>query len=145
MTETFQFPRNLSQLTLEACRLDCDPMPILEKLPKLLTLRAGSYLGKEMHVSANGFPQLKILQLLGLSGLVMLNIEKGAMPWLMQLCFHLTTEIFGLHELLNFVDVRILSTPARVLLYPFIYWLSNYFRIAGTKGGIHIRRQEGKP
>ena len=35
LSETFQFPSNLSQLTLEACRLDCDPMPILEKLPKL--------------------------------------------------------------------------------------------------------------
>ena len=37
--KTFQFPPNLSQLTLETSRLDCDPMPILEKLPKLLTLR----------------------------------------------------------------------------------------------------------
>ncbi|CBI37927.3 unnamed protein product, partial [Vitis vinifera] len=90
LPETVEFSPNLTQLTLEASRLGCDPMPILEKLPKLLTLRlrAKSYLGKKMHVSANGFPQLKVLQLLELQGLTKLNIGQGAMPWLMQLQIH---------------------------------------------------------
>ena len=65
LPEIIEFSPNLTQLTLEASRLNRDPMVVLEKLPKLLTLRlrAKSYLGKEMHVSANGFPQLKVLQL----------------------------------------------------------------------------------
>ena len=65
-----EFPPNLTQLTLEDTELDYDPMVILEKLPKLLTLRLRmwSYRGGEMQVSADGFPQLKILQLSDLYG-----------------------------------------------------------------------------
>ncbi|KAL6346481.1 hypothetical protein AAG906_000099 [Vitis piasezkii] len=59
--EIHEFSQSLTQLTMEASKLDHDPMVVLEKLPKLLTLRlkVESYLGKEMHVFANGFPQLK--------------------------------------------------------------------------------------
>ena len=113
LSETFQFPPNLSQLTLDSCRQDCDPMPILEKLPKLLTLRlrAESYLGTEMHVSANGFPQLKVLQLFELSKVIKLNIENGAIPWLMQLHCHNSTRISGVDKLLNLVEVKIVNDP----------------------------------
>ena len=109
LPETVEFSPNLTQLTLEASRLGCDPMPILEKLPKLLTLRlrAKSYLGKKMHVSANGFPQLKVLQLLELQGLTKLNIGQGAMPWLMQLQIHGKVNILGLNGLLNLVELNI--------------------------------------
>ena len=130
LPETFQFPPNLSRLTLEASRLHCDPMPILEKLPNLLTLRfeAKSYLGEEMCVSVNGFPRLKVLQLLGLSGLVKLNIEEGGMPRLMQLQFRDVTKIFGLNELLNLVEVKILCTKARTFgiidLFKIPFWVS---------------------
>ena len=39
LPEIVEFSPSLTQLTLEASRLDCDPMPILEKQPKLLILR----------------------------------------------------------------------------------------------------------
>ena len=107
--EIHEFSQSLTQLTLEASRLDRDPMVVLEKLPKLLTLRlrAKSYLGQQMHVFANGFPQLKVLQLIELREWNKLNIEKGAMPWLMQLQFCFTTKFLGLDELLNLVEVKI--------------------------------------
>ena len=41
-----------------------------------------------MKVSANGFPQLKALQLSELTRLIKLNIGQNAMPWLMQLEIH---------------------------------------------------------
>ncbi|RVW93357.1 putative disease resistance RPP13-like protein 3 [Vitis vinifera] len=74
-----QFPPSLTQLTLEETELDYDPMAILEKLQKLLTLRLrkDSYLGEEMQVSAHGFPRLKVfesvLDINGLSKLLLLQ------------------------------------------------------------------------
>ena len=61
-----------------------------------------------MHVSANGFPQLKVLQLFELSEMDKLNIEKGAMPWLMQLQSPFSTRVFGVDKLLNLVEVKLL-------------------------------------
>ena len=128
LSETFQYPLNLSQLTLDSCRLDCDPMPILEKLPKLLTLRlrAESYLGTEMHVSANGFPQLKVLQLFELSKVIKLNIENGAIPWLMQLHCQFSTRISGVDKLSNLVEVKIVIDSMIPSFSPFARFLSTY-------------------
>nr|QPI70508.1 disease resistance protein RPP13-La [Vitis vinifera] len=106
-----EFPPNLTQLTLEDTELDYDPMVILEKLPKLLTLRLRmwSYRGWEMQVSADGFPQLKILQLSDLYGPTkLLIIEKGGMTNLTQLqIFRSVLDIYGLGELshLKRIDV----------------------------------------
>ncbi|CBI37933.3 unnamed protein product, partial [Vitis vinifera] len=61
-----EFSPNLTQLTLDRIILDYDPMAILEKLPKLLILRLrmiSKLRQGVLQVSANGFPQLKILQL----------------------------------------------------------------------------------
>ena len=114
-----EFSQSLTQLTLEASRLDRDPMVVLEKLPKLLTLRlrAKSYLGKEMHVFANGFPQLKVLQLFELRELNKLNIEKGSMPWLMQLQLYFETKFSGLDELQNLVEVKIAVSLLKTLFW----------------------------
>ena len=117
--EIHEFSQSLTQLTLEASRLDCDHMVFLEKLPKLLTLRlrAKSYLGKEMHVFANGFPQLKVLQLFELRELNKLNIEKGSMPWLMQLQLYFETKFSGLDELQNLVEVKIAVSLLKTLFW----------------------------
>ena len=61
-----------------------------------------------MHVSTNGFPQLKVLQLFELSEMIKLSIEKGAMPWLMQLQCSLSTRIFGIDKLPNLVEVKLM-------------------------------------
>ena len=111
LPETVEFSPNLTQLTMEASRLGCDPMPILEKQPKLLILRlrANTYLGKKMQVSANGFPQLKILQLSELKELTKLNIGQGALPWLMQLQIRDKVKILGFNGLLNLVELNIMG------------------------------------
>ena len=111
LPETVEFSPNLTQLTLEASRLGCNPMPVLEKQPKLLILRLrpNVYLGKKMQVFANGFPQLKVLQLSKLQGLTEWNIGQGVMPWLMQLQIHGNVRILGFNGLLNLVELNIMG------------------------------------
>nr|QPI70534.1 disease resistance protein RPP8-Lb [Vitis vinifera] len=108
-----QFPPSLTQLTLEETELDYDPMAILEKRQKLLTLRLrkDSYLGEEMQVSAHGFPRLKVIQLFGLNRMRRLNIEKGGMSKLTQLqVFESVLDINGLSELLLLQKVDVITT-----------------------------------
>ncbi|KAK7831950.1 putative disease resistance protein [Quercus suber] len=64
-----------------------DPMPELEKLPKLkcLSLYAGSYIGKSMSCSKGGFPQLQVLNFLKLKELEEWNVVEEAMPNLKKL------------------------------------------------------------
>ena len=121
LLETVEFSPNLTQLTLEASRLGCDPMSVLEKQPKLLILRlrANAYLGMKMQVSANGFPQLKVLQLSELQGLTELNIGEGAMPWLKQLQIHKRVNILGFIGLLKLVELNIIGQPFPIMMYGF--------------------------
>ncbi|PIN06172.1 Apoptotic ATPase [Handroanthus impetiginosus] len=80
------FPPNLSSLTLLGGDLKQDPMPILEKLPKLLYLELnGAYQGEEMVISHEGFPSLKVLRLRYLYKLRNMKLEKGGMLELKQL------------------------------------------------------------
>ncbi|PIN19962.1 hypothetical protein CDL12_07353 [Handroanthus impetiginosus] len=55
------FPPNLSYLTLKSSTLNEDPMPVLEKLPKLVYLKLyWAYKGEElMVISRDGFPTLE--------------------------------------------------------------------------------------
>lgn len=77
-----EFPPNLCQLTLQFSHLDHDPMEVLGRLPKLLILRlrAFSFNGNKLSISANGFPQIKVLEFESLEYLEELRIEEGAMP-----------------------------------------------------------------
>lgn len=81
------FPPNLSSLTLYGACLNEDPMPILQKLPKLLYLNMHeAYGGEEMVISnEDGFPRLKVLILYCMPRLRNLGIKKGAMPELKRL------------------------------------------------------------
>ena len=111
LSRIVEFSPNLTQLTLEASRLDRDPMFVLEKQPNLLILRlrTNSYLGKKMQVSTNGFPRLKVLQLSKLEGLLKLNIGQGTIPWLMQLQIHKRVNILGFNGLLNLLELNIMG------------------------------------
>ncbi|XP_042033323.1 probable disease resistance protein At1g58602 [Salvia splendens] len=80
------FPPNLSHLTLSRMRLGKDPMPVLEKLPKLLYLKlCDNYIGEEMVVSHCGFPRLKVMVLQDNVRVKNVMVEEGAMPELKQL------------------------------------------------------------
>ncbi|GFP87994.1 probable disease resistance rpp8-like protein 2 [Phtheirospermum japonicum] len=91
------FPPNLLYLTLVGTRLINDPMPVLEKLPKLLCLEFDdvTYNDSEMVITRNGFPRLKLLSLSGVWSVGKIRFRKGAMAELKQL------EINGCRELGN--------------------------------------------
>ncbi|KAG8380406.1 hypothetical protein BUALT_Bualt06G0012000 [Buddleja alternifolia] len=93
------FPPNLSCLTLVGTFLDMDPMPGLEKLPKLLYLKfdGGAYSGEEMMISHEGFPRLKVLNLSDLS-LKNPRVAKGAMPELKRLEIYKCPSMHSLPE-----------------------------------------------
>ncbi|XP_057786426.1 probable disease resistance protein At1g58390 isoform X4 [Salvia miltiorrhiza] len=80
------FPR-LVFLTLRNCKIEDDPMLMLEMLPCLesLCLWPCSYVGKKMTCRATGFCKLKTIQLWGLPNLTEWKVEKGAMPILSEL------------------------------------------------------------
>ncbi|XP_030504422.2 probable disease resistance protein RF9 [Cannabis sativa] len=77
-----QFSSNLIKLQLANLYLEDDPMPTLEKLPKLSVLIIGfnSYLGEEMVCSRGGFPRLESLEFDFLSGLKEWKVEENALP-----------------------------------------------------------------
>ncbi|KAK4833175.1 hypothetical protein QYF36_004998 [Acer negundo] len=70
---------NLECLSLTDSQLTDDPMPILEKLPYLMTLHLGSrfYSGKKIMCSAKGFPWLQILLIDEIEDL---HVEENALP-----------------------------------------------------------------
>ncbi|XP_062083910.1 putative disease resistance protein At1g50180 [Humulus lupulus] len=76
-----QFSPNLIKLRLFNLRLKDDPMPTLEKLPKLRVLVIGwcSFMGDEMVCSRGGFNRLESLELSGLEGLKEWKVEEGAL------------------------------------------------------------------
>ncbi|GMY34758.1 probable disease resistance RPP8-like protein 2 [Fagus crenata] len=80
-------PKSLTDLTLSASRLSDDPMPELEKLDNLkcLSLYSGSYTGKSMSCSKEGFPKLHVLNIWMLQELEDWNVAEQAMRNLKQL------------------------------------------------------------
>ncbi|KAH9751234.1 putative disease resistance RPP8-like protein 2 [Citrus sinensis] len=79
----YQFPPSLMQLSLSNTELMEDPMPMLEKLPRLqvLKLKQNSYLGRKLaYVGSGGFPVLKILHLKSMYWLDEWTMGAGAMP-----------------------------------------------------------------
>ncbi|XP_042485892.1 probable disease resistance RPP8-like protein 4 isoform X2 [Macadamia integrifolia] len=81
------FGSNLTALTLSLTQLDTDPMPILEKLPKLNLLRlfSKSFIGKRMQCVSQGFLQLRVLKIWRLEKLEEWIVEDKAMPNLKEL------------------------------------------------------------
>ncbi|XP_072998594.1 putative disease resistance protein At1g50180 isoform X2 [Typha latifolia] len=80
-------PQNLKELCLVACKLEEDPMPILEKLPSLvvLQLRYNAYIGRSMCCSSHGFPRLQNLTVWGLRSIEEWKVEVRSMPRLTRL------------------------------------------------------------
>lgn len=76
-----QFPHEITSLTLGVSKLEEDPMPILEKLPKLrhLDLRWNAFNVRKIVCSRQGFPQLISLSLFVLKNLEEWKMEEGAM------------------------------------------------------------------
>ncbi|KAK4433138.1 Disease resistance RPP8-like protein 3 [Sesamum alatum] len=62
-------------------------MPVLQKLPELLYLKLDdyAYTGKEIVISHDGFPRLKVLSLHRLTNLRNMQVERGVVPELNRL------------------------------------------------------------
>ncbi|KAH7840345.1 hypothetical protein Vadar_015773 [Vaccinium darrowii] len=75
---------NLKFLYLDAGSLTEDPMPILEKLPKLAVLQLWNYCEEKLVCTAGGFPQLEILEFRGRKLVNEIQVE-GGMPVLTDL------------------------------------------------------------
>ncbi|KAK4405915.1 Disease resistance protein RPP8 [Sesamum angolense] len=81
LPEHGHFAESLTKLTLRSSGLKQDPMPTLEKLPNLYSLRLrNAFEGNKICCSSRGFPRLRILEILGLNSLEDWTIEEGAMP-----------------------------------------------------------------
>ncbi|CAH8278896.1 unnamed protein product [Arabidopsis lyrata] len=79
-----QFPPHLEHIDLFDCRMEEDPMPILEKLLHLKSVKLGSdaFVGRKMLCSKGGFPQLRALEIYEELELEEWIVEEGSMPCL---------------------------------------------------------------
>ncbi|XVF45451.1 hypothetical protein PTKIN_Ptkin02bG0207500 [Pterospermum kingtungense] len=76
-----QISRSITHICLIGSKLDEDPMPILERLPKLifLELKEDVLMGMVMICSATGFPRLESLSVYSHKNLEELRVSQGAM------------------------------------------------------------------
>lgn len=113
LPEQHEFPPNLTHLYLLRSNLTHDPMATLEKLPHLgsLKLTFCTFKGKEMLCTAEGFPQLKELQIDGFPNLEEWKIEEQAMPRLERLkissCSALKTLPEGLQQVTTLKELEL--------------------------------------
>uniref|UniRef100_A0A1J3GLL3 Putative disease resistance RPP8-like protein 2 n=1 Tax=Noccaea caerulescens TaxID=107243 RepID=A0A1J3GLL3_NOCCA len=85
--DQYRFPPNLAHISLVNCRMEDDPMPILEKLLHLKSVRLSwrCFVGKRMVCSKGGFPQLHYLKIGEQEELEEWIVEEGSMPCLRNL------------------------------------------------------------
>lgn len=77
---------NLVKLTLGGTRLKDDDIQVLQKLPRLFSLRLGFEFGTEhFAVGCSGFPSLQLLAIQGWDGPLEITLEEGAMQRLHRL------------------------------------------------------------
>ncbi|XP_060967008.1 putative disease resistance protein At1g50180 [Cannabis sativa] len=95
LPEVNQFSPNLIKLKLTGLLLEDDPMPTLEKLPKLrvLVIGSGTFIGDEMVCSRGGFPRLESLELISLYNLKEWKVEESALPTLAYLRIEICREL----------------------------------------------------
>ncbi|KAG7533420.1 hypothetical protein ISN45_Aa08g010550, partial [Arabidopsis thaliana x Arabidopsis arenosa] len=79
-----QFPPHLEHISLFNCRMEEDPMPILERLLHLKSVKLtyDAFVGRRMLCSKGGFPQLCALEISEKSELEEWIVEEGSMPCL---------------------------------------------------------------
>ncbi|KAL1198867.1 putative disease resistance RPP8-like protein 4 [Cardamine amara subsp. amara] len=81
--DQFRFPPHLAHIRLLNCKMEEDPMPVLEKLLYLKSVRfMSAFVGRRMVCSKDGFPQLFALLISEESELEEWIVEEGSMPCL---------------------------------------------------------------
>ncbi|XP_048591204.1 probable disease resistance RPP8-like protein 2 [Brassica napus] len=113
LPEHSRFPPNLASISLGQCRMEEDPLPILEKLLHLksVILFFDAFAGRKMVCSKGGFPQLHKLDLVVLKELEEWEIEEGSMPCLRTLhikyCDKLKEIPEGLKYIISLKELKI--------------------------------------
>ncbi|KAH0870027.1 hypothetical protein HID58_077049, partial [Brassica napus] len=113
LPEHSRFPPNLARISLRECRMEEDPLPILEKLLHLqsVELSYSAFVGRKMVCSKGGFPQLRELILMFLKELEEWEIEEGSMPCLrtlyIQRCNKLKEIPEGLKYIISLKELKI--------------------------------------
>ncbi|XP_010544801.1 PREDICTED: probable disease resistance RPP8-like protein 2 [Tarenaya hassleriana] len=113
LPDELQSTPNLASITLNWCRIEEDPMPILEKIPNLkeVRLKANGFRGRKMVSSRDGFPQLRYLHLRFLENLEEWVVEEGSMPRLRRLrisaCRKLARLPEGLRHISSLKELKI--------------------------------------
>ncbi|VVA90705.1 unnamed protein product [Arabis nemorensis] len=80
--DQYRFPPHLAHIWLIGCRMEEDPMPILEKLLHLKSVyfSSGAFLGRRMVCSRGGYPQLCALKISYQKEMEEWRVEQGSMP-----------------------------------------------------------------
>ncbi|CAN6876659.1 unnamed protein product [Brassica oleracea] len=105
LPELSRFPLNLASISLANCRMEEDPIPILEKLLHLQSVELGfsAFVGRKMVCSKGGFPQLHKLNLMVLKELEEWEIEEGSMPCLSTLSIGFCDKLKEIPEGLKYI------------------------------------------
>uniref|UniRef100_A0A0D3BRJ5 NB-ARC domain-containing protein n=1 Tax=Brassica oleracea var. oleracea TaxID=109376 RepID=A0A0D3BRJ5_BRAOL len=100
-----RLPPHLAHISLRICKMDEDPLQILEKLLHLnsVVLRYRSFDGRKMVCSKGGFPQLCKLEISFLYDLEEWIVEEGSMPCLRTLSIRLCEKLKELPEGLKYI------------------------------------------
>ncbi|XP_010544855.1 PREDICTED: probable disease resistance RPP8-like protein 4 isoform X2 [Tarenaya hassleriana] len=119
---------NIASISLWGCRIEEDPMPILEKMRSLkkVSFLIDSFIGRKMVCSSRGFPQLRYLQILGLDNLQEWVVEEGSMPRLRRLWIQRCTKLERLPDgLTNISSLKELD----------LRWMKKEFKEKLVEGG----------
>uniref|UniRef100_A0A1J3GPD4 Putative disease resistance RPP8-like protein 2 n=1 Tax=Noccaea caerulescens TaxID=107243 RepID=A0A1J3GPD4_NOCCA len=99
------FPPQLEHIWLIGCRMEEDPIRILEQLVHLKSVyfSSGAFLGRRMVCSRGGFPQLCALKMSYQKELVEWIVEEGSMPCLRTLTIDNCKKLIELPDGLKYV------------------------------------------
>ncbi|XP_013633813.1 PREDICTED: disease resistance protein RPP8-like [Brassica oleracea var. oleracea] len=100
-----RFPPHLAHISLHKCKMEEDPLQILEKLLHLKSVVLGhrSFVGRKMVCSKGGFPQLCNLEISFLYDLEEWIVEEGSMPCLRTLSIWYCEKLEELPEGLKYI------------------------------------------
>ncbi|XP_033147307.1 probable disease resistance RPP8-like protein 2 [Brassica rapa] len=100
-----RFPPNLAHIFLSDCKMEEDPLQILQKLLHLksVVLHLRSFVGRKMVCSKGGFPQLCKLEIWNLYDLEEWIVEEGSMPCLRTLSLWNCKKLKELPEGLKYI------------------------------------------
>lgn len=103
--DQYQLPRLLAHICLQCCKMEEDPMPILEKLLHLesVDLSDSCFVGTRMVCSKSGFRQLCALQISKQEKLEEWIVEEGSMPCLRTLTIEKCQKLKELPDGLKYI------------------------------------------